>query len=134
MALKNVKTGLAAILLVTAEAMAAQAQDAGDPAKGEKVFRKCKACHDVGEGAKLKVGPPLTGIIGRAAASVEDFSYSDAMKAAAADGLIWTPETIAELLEKPKDFIPGTKMSFAGLRKEEERADVVAYLATFEAN
>ncbi len=134
MALKKVKTGLAAILLVTAGAMAAQAQDAGDPAKGEKVFRKCKACHDVGEGAKLKVGPPLTGIIGRAAASVEDFSYSDAMKAAAADGLIWTPETIAELLEKPKDFIPGTKMSFAGLRKEEERADVVAYLATFEAN
>ena len=110
------------------------AQDmAGDAANGEKVFRKCKACHDVGPEAKAKVGPPLNGIIGRTAGTFEGFKYSDPMTAAGADGLVWSAETIGELLEKPKDFVPGTKMSFAGLRKEEERADVIAYLATFPA-
>jgi cytochrome c len=123
------------VLVVAMSMMAgtlAIAQDvAGDSANGEKVFRKCKACHDVGPEAKAKVGPPLTGIIGRTAGTVEGFKYSDAMMAAGTGGLIWSPETIGELIEKPKDFVPGTKMTFAGLRKEEERADVIAYLATF---
>ena len=103
----------------------------GDAAKGEKVFRKCKACHMVGDGAENRVGPVLTGVVGREIAAVEGFEYSDALKdLAAADGT-WTPEELAAFLEKPKDFAKGTKMSFAGLRKEEERADVIAYLATF---
>ncbi len=103
----------------------------GDAAKGEKVFRKCQACHMVGEGAENRVGPVLTGIVGREIASVEDFDYSDALKElAAADG-IWTPEELAAFLEKPRDFAKGTKMSFPGLRKEDERADVIAYLASF---
>ncbi|SPH24912.1 Cytochrome c2 [Defluviimonas aquaemixtae] len=131
MTLETAMRRLAGVLLIAAGTVAAQAQEAGDAANGEKVFRKCKACHDVGEDAKAKVGPPLNGVIGRPAAAYEDFAYSDAMKTAAADGLVWSPETIAELLEKPKDFVPGTKMTFAGLRKEEERADVIAYLATF---
>ncbi|SDH94927.1 c-type cytochrome [Alloyangia pacifica] len=103
----------------------------GDAAKGEKVFRKCKACHMVGDGAENRVGPVLTGVVGREIAAVEGFDYSDALKElAAADGT-WTPEELAAFLEKPKDFAKGTKMSFAGLRKEDERADVIAYLATF---
>ncbi|NDV52711.1 MULTISPECIES: cytochrome c family protein [unclassified Salipiger] len=103
----------------------------GDAAKGEKVFRKCQACHMVGEGAENRVGPVLTGIVGREIASVEDFDYSDALKElAAADGT-WTPEELAAFLEKPRDFAKGTKMSFPGLRKEDERADVIAYLASF---
>ena len=109
----------------------ALAQEAGDPEKGEKVFRKCKACHEVGPDAKSKTGPVLNGIVGRDAATYEEFSYSDAMLAAGEGGLVWTPEALAEFLEKPKDFVDGTKMTFAGLRKDDERADVIAYLATF---
>ncbi len=131
----TMKTRLATVVVIAAGTLAgaAVAQDAmaGDAAKGEKVFKKCAACHSVGPDAKSKTGPVLNGIVGRPAASVEGFSYSEAMKAKAAEGLVWSPENIAQMIEKPKDFVPGTKMSFAGLRKEEERADVIAYLATF---
>ncbi len=133
MGMKSTTLGMVAAVVVMA-ATSAVAQDvAGDAAKGEMVFRKCKACHDVGPDAKAKVGPPLNGIIGRTAGTYEGFDYSDSMAKAGADGLIWSAETISELLVKPKDFVPGTKMTFAGLRKEEERADVIAYLATFPA-
>lgn len=132
------KTGtigsILATLVVLATGTAGLAQEAaGDAANGEKVFRKCMACHEVGPDAKAKVGPPLNGVIGRTAGTLEGFAYSDAMVAAGEGGLVWTAETIGELLEKPKDFVPGTKMTFAGLRKEGERADVIAYLATFPA-
>ncbi|MCG6903494.1 MAG: cytochrome c family protein [Rhodobacter sp.] len=103
----------------------------GDPEQGEKVFKKCKSCHTVGEDAKNKVGPLLNGIVNMPAAQNPDFKYSDAMTAAAADGLIWDEESLATFLKKPKDMIPKTKMTFAGLRKEEEIADVIAYLMTF---
>ncbi|WP_353476476.1 cytochrome c family protein (plasmid) [Salipiger sp. H15] len=122
---------LAAGLILALSAGMALAE--GDAAKGEKIFRKCQACHMVGEGAENRVGPVLTGVVGRPIASVEGFDYSDGLKAlAAADGT-WTPEELASFLEKPKDFAKGTKMSFPGLRKEDERADVIAYLATFSA-
>lgn len=103
----------------------------GDPAAGEKVFRKCQACHAVGEGAANKVGPVLNGIINRPVASVEGFKYSKVFVALGEEGKTWTPEELAAFLEKPRDYAKGTKMAFAGLRKEEERADVIAYLATF---
>ncbi|MDK1387670.1 Cytochrome c-554 [Ensifer psoraleae] len=104
---------------------------AGDPAAGEKVFRKCQACHAVGADAKSKTGPALTGVIGRPAGKVEGFSYSPALTKEAEAGLVWTPDKIGEFLTNPKGFLPGTKMSFAGLRKDQERADLIAYLATF---
>ncbi|SFK00733.1 c-type cytochrome [Celeribacter neptunius] len=122
--------GLALAMMLPAGA--ALADMAGDPAKGEKVFRKCMACHAVGEGAQNKVGPVLNGVVGRAIASVSDFTYSDAMHELAAQDGVWTPEELAQFLAKPRDFVKGTKMSFAGLRKEEERADVIAYLATLK--
>ncbi len=84
-------------------------------------------------GKRGRVGPELNGIVGRGAASVEEFGYSDAFKTKGEEGLIWDPETLAAFLEKPRDYVNGTKMSFAGLRKEDERADVIAYLATFNA-
>ncbi|MCB2094601.1 MAG: cytochrome c family protein [Rhodobacteraceae bacterium] len=104
----------------------------GDPAAGEKVFKKCKACHDVGADAKNKVGPVLNGVVGRTAGTYPDFSYSDAMKTAGEEGLVWDEETLDKYLKKPKDVVPKTKMTFAGLRKEDDIKDVIAYLETFE--
>lgn len=121
-------TALAAILACLSGPALAE----GDATKGEKVFKKCKACHTVGEKAKNKVGPLLNGIVGAEIASVEGFKYSDAFLAKKAEGLVWTVEELDAYLTKPKDHTPGTKMSYAGLRKEKQRADVIAYLQGFE--
>lgn len=94
-----------------------------DAAAGEKVFGKCKACHKVDGGNAT--GPHLDGVVGRPVAGVADFRYSDAM---AAHGGDWTPEALEAFLADPKGVIPGTKMTFAGLPKVEDRANVVAYL------
>ena len=104
----------------------------GDAEKGERVFRKCQACHAVAEGAENKVGPVLNGVVDREIASVEGFEYSDVLKEMGAEGKTWTAEELAAFLEKPRDYAKGTKMAFAGLRKEEERADVIAFLKTHE--
>ena len=128
-----IRTVLAAgIALALPIAAAAEGHTAGDAEAGEKVFRKCMACHAVGEGAENKVGPQLNGVVGRDIASVEGFSYSDALMTLGEEGKAWTPEELQAFLEKPRDYAKGTKMSFAGLRKEEDRNDVIAYLATFE--
>lgn len=104
----------------------------GDPANGEKVFRKCKACHQVGEGAKPKTGPVLNGVIGRTAGTTEGFKYSKAMIGAGEEGLVWTVEKLDEYLTNPRQFVKGNRMSFAGLKRDKDRADVIAYLATFQ--
>ncbi len=109
---------------------AASAGDADLIAKGEKVFKQCAACHQVGEGAKNKTGPVLNGIMGRQVASVDGFKYSKGFVALGEEGKVWDAALIAELLTKPKDFVKGTKMSFVGLKKEEDIAAVAAYLAT----
>lgn len=97
-----------------------------DPAKGEKVFAKCKACHKVDGGDGT--GPHLNGVVGREIASVAGFGYSDGLKAHA--GKPWSPEDLSHWLENPKGFAPGNKMSFAGLPKVEDRANLIAWLAT----
>ena len=100
-------------------------------AAGEKAFRKCKACHQIGKDARNRAGPTLNGVVGRVAASVEGFSYSKAMKAAGKRGLIWNEEELAGYLAKPRVHLKGTKMSFAGLKSEEEIAATIAFLKTF---
>jgi cytochrome c len=97
-----------------------------DPAKGEKIAAKCKACHDLTKGGKNKIGPHLWGVVGREHASVPDFAYSDAMKKFA--GKPWTFEDLDKFLTKPKDYAPGTKMSFPGLPKAEDRAALLRWL------
>lgn len=120
---------VAASLMLIAFAGSAHAE--GDAEKGKKVFKKCKICHAVGDGAKAKVGPPLNNIIGAKAGSQDGFSYSKPMKEAGEKGLMWTEEKISEFIKKPKKFIPGTKMTFPGLKKDKRRDDVIAYLKTF---
>lgn len=112
----------------------AAAEPAPDPelvAAGEKVFRKCQACHQVGEDAQNRVGPHLNDLFGRVAGTIAEFRYSKPMVAAGEDGLVWTEETVAEYLAKPRDYIKGNRMSFAGLRKEEEMEAIIAYLSTY---
>ncbi len=96
----------------------------GDAEAGKKVFKKCKFCHSFDPGKK-KIGPHLKGVIGRKSGAVEGFKYSKAM--AAAD-ITWDEANLDEFLTKPKAFIKKTKMSFAGLKKEDQRADLIAYL------
>ncbi|WP_439103376.1 c-type cytochrome [Celeribacter marinus] len=96
-----------------------------DVGKGEKVFNKCKACHKV-DGSN-GTGPHLDGVVDRDIASVADYGFSDAL--ASLDGA-WTPDNLSGFLEAPKEYAPGTKMSFAGLSKATDRADLVAYLQT----
>nr|WP_238364817.1 c-type cytochrome [Mesobacterium pallidum] len=95
---------------------------------GENVFKKCKACHQVGDGATNKTGPVLNGVYGAPIGHVEDFRYSKDMEAMGEAGQVWNDETLATFLAKPKDFIPKTKMSFNGLRKDEEITAVIEYL------
>lgn len=97
-----------------------------DAAAGEKVFAKCKACHKVDGGDAT--GPHLNGVVDRAKASVAGFGYSEVLVGMAAEA--WTPENLDGFLKSPKGYAPGTKMSFAGLPKVEERANVIAYLAS----
>lgn len=105
-----------------------------DPASGEKVAKKCKACHNFDEGAKNKIGPVLWNIVNRPVASVADFKYSDAMKTHGEGGTTWTYAELDAFLVKPKEHIPGTKMVFAGLRKESDRAAILAYLRTLSSD
>lgn len=119
-----------------AEEAAAPAEETAalDPelvAAGEKVFKKCKACHQVGDGAKHRTGPVLNGIAGAPAGAAEGFKYSKPMTEAAEGGLVWTDEALAGFLAKPRDYMKGTKMSFAGLKKDKDIEAVIAYLKSF---
>ncbi|MCR9129813.1 MAG: cytochrome c family protein [Alphaproteobacteria bacterium] len=96
----------------------------GDPEAGRRVFARCRSCHVLEEGVN-RVGPSLYGIFGRETGSVEGFRYSDANASA---GITWTGETMFEYLENPREYIPGTIMAFPGLRSEQDRADVIAYI------
>jgi cytochrome c len=105
------------------------AASAQDPAEGEKVFATCKACHQIGEGAKNAIGPELNGVVGRKAGSVAGYSYSDANKNS---GITWDQSNLAEYLKDPKVKVPGTKMIFAGIKDEKKVQDLIAFLKQFD--
>ena len=117
-----------AAIAFTGSTAAASAQDV---AAGEQSFKKCIACHSIGEGAKNKVGPELNGLDGRKAGTAEGYNYSEANKNS---GIAWNEATFKEYIKDPRGKIPGTKMVFAGIKNEQEVNDLWAYLKQFGAN
>ena len=114
-----VTAAAAALMLLTcAPAIAAE----GNPARGEQIYRRCQGCHSIDAN---RVGPRHAGLFGRRAGSLDDYNYSDAMRAA---GIVWDETTLDQFLTAPRKFIPGTKMPFAGIPDAQERADLIAYL------
>jgi cytochrome c len=128
---RNLRIMTASLLAAFVTSSAAFADLSGDPEKGARNFGKCKSCHQIGDGAVDKIGPHLKGIVGRAAGLHDGFRYSPALKAAAADGLIWTPETLDAYIANPHKFMPKTRMSYRGMQDAGKRTDLIAYLQSF---
>ena len=124
---RSIVIAAAAVLL----ALPAVAAETGDHERGAMVFKKCRSCHAVGPEAGNGVGPHLNEIFGRKAASIEGFQYSDDMQRAGADGLIWTTEKLQIYIQNPKSLVTGTRMNFRGIKDEDERTDLLAYLRRF---
>ena len=104
---------------------------AQDIAAGETSFKKCQACHSIGEGATNKIGPPLDGLAGRKTGTMEGYDYSEANKSA---GIVWDDNTFKDYIQNPTAKIPGTKMMFAGIKNDKETADLWGYLKQFGAD
>ena len=121
------KLMVAAALIV----MSMGAAVAQDVQKGENSFKKCLVCHAIGPGAKNKIGPELNGLDGRKAGTVPDYNYSDANKNS---GIVWDDATFKEYIKDPRAKIPGTKMTFPGIKNEQEINDLWAYLKQFHAD
>ena len=113
-----------AAALISLMALSTPALAEGNIKAGKKIFKKCKACHDVKEG-KNKVGPSLYNIVGATAGKVDGFKYSKAM---AESGLVWDEANLRAFVTKPKELVPGNRMAFAGLKKEKQIDDLIAYL------
>ncbi|MCB2134824.1 MAG: c-type cytochrome [Rhodobacteraceae bacterium] len=122
------------LLLAILGAGPAAAQGLGDAARGAELFGQCKRCHQIGAGAVHRIGPHLNRIFGRKIGAHDDYPYSKSMKRAAADGLIWTLETLDTYIENPKSLVSGTRMNFGGIKDAGDRADLLAYLRQFSDN
>ena len=113
-------TALASALATTAAAE--------DVTAGDKTFNVCRACHEIGDGAKNEVGPVLSGVVGRKSGSYPGYNYSDANKNS---GLIWDEATLQEYLKNPRAKVPGTKMLFPGLKRDDDIVNVIAFLKQY---
>jgi len=129
--MKRLASIVAGLMILSTPYTAATAQDAQS---GEQIYRQCRACHQIGEGARNLVGPQLNGIVGRRAGAVEGFAYSQANREAGTNGLVWTEDNLFKYLENPMAFMPGTKMVFAGVKSEDARRDLIAYLKKFSSH
>lgn len=132
MTLRGLAFSLAAALSCLAGG--AVGDELGDADRGETLFAKCKGCHEVGKGAKSRIGPHLNGLFGRTAGSIDGFRYSKAFDRAGAKGLEWHADTLAAFIANPKAIVPGTRMSFRGYDDATDQADLLAYLRTFSAS
>ncbi len=124
--MKQIQMILGSALAVAASGNIATA--AGDAAAGETTFKVCRTCHQIGEGARNFVGPELNGVVGRRAGTVPGYNYSDANKNS---GLTWDEATLMKYLKRPRGVVPGTKMAFPGLSRDDDIANVIAYLKQF---
>ena len=135
--MRRLKVKLAACVVAfsaAASAHPALAQAAGDPVAGAAAFKKCTTCHSVGPNAKNRAGPVLNGVVGRIAGDFPGFGYSSAMSAEREAGLVWTPGKIDWFIADPASAIPGTKMTFSGVKDSHGRADIIAYLQTLTSH
>lgn len=114
-----------AAVLATAATAAAFASPPGDPERGEQVYQRCIGCHSLD---RDRTGPHHAGVFGRRVGGVDGFNYSDAMRKAGAAGMVWNEETLDAFLKAPRKFLPGTRMGYAGVKDDQERADLIAYL------
>jgi cytochrome c len=121
--MKHLSKGLAGIVAALALNVAPALAD-GDAAAGEKVYKKCKTCHTL-EAGQHRVGPSLAGMFGRTAGTADGFKFSKAM---AGSGIVWDEASVDAYIANPKDFMPGNKMAFPGVKDAEDRADLIAYL------
>ena len=128
------KVRIAAALASCVISGSAIAAEFGDAERGAEVFSECKSCHQVGQGARNRVGPQLNGIFGRQAAAVEGFKYSDSLVRMGHDGLVWTLDTLDAYIENPKAFASRTRMNYRGLDDAEKRADLLAFLRIYSDN
>jgi len=115
----------ALIVLLALAAGPALALPPGNAQRGEKIYDRCMACHSID---RDRTGPRHAGLFGRRAGSVPGFAYSPAMKKAGANGLVWNEDTLDKFLKAPTKFVPGTRMGYAGIKDDQERADLLAYL------
>lgn len=118
---RRLGAALAALVLAAA---AGDARAAGDPERGKTIYARCAGCHAID---RNRVGPRHAGLFGRPAGGLEDYAYSDAMRAS---GLVWDEATLDRFLTNPRALVPGTKMGFAGVKDATDRADLIAYLKT----
>lgn len=127
-----------ALLSVAMTAMvasgAARAELAGDAEAGESLFAQCKGCHEIGKGAKDRIGPHLNGLFGRRAAAHDGFSYSASMQRAGVDRLVWGFDTLDAYIENPRALVSKTRMSYRGMTDPQDRADLMAYLRGFSVS
>ncbi len=122
---KFVQFSLAVLLLVNSTASYAAIAETGDAIKGKRLFNRCKACHNLTASVRTRLGPNLDGLFGKKAGTATNYKYSKALIEA---DIIWTEQTIEEWLKKPNAFLPGNKMTFAGMRKQQDRKDLIAFL------
>jgi cytochrome c len=113
---------MAALLVALSFADMARAETAGDPVAGETIYKRCQGCHSIDQN---RTGPMHRGLFGRPAGSVEGYNYSEAMRNS---GIVWNETTLDAFLAAPRDYVPGTKMTYAGIKDPQERADLIAYL------
>ncbi|MEP3049555.1 MAG: c-type cytochrome [Roseibium sp.] len=130
-------TWLKTLLLATLSLLflqSASAEQLGDVEAGKEVFGQCEGCHQVGNGARDRIGPHLNGIFGRKAGAHERYGYSKSMKRASVDGLVWNIETLNSYIENPRVFVSKTRMAFDGMADPVDRANLLAYLRIFSDN
>ena len=125
---------LALLLTITLIHGSVYAESIISNTSGAKLFKKCQSCHQIGEGAKNRLGPQLNNIFGRTAGELPGIKYSKAMIKAGEEGLVWNNETLNTFIENPKGLVPKTRMSFRGLKNDEDRKNLLSYLSEFSKN